>query len=445
MKILHVVFTWWPDPCGGTEIYVRALAGQLREQGIDCVIAAPGASDSESIVDGLRVRRFACDPGAQSLDVLYGAGDPVASEAFDRILSSERPDVLHQHAISPACSVDLVRRATRRGIPVVFTYHTPTASCQRGTLLHRGETACAGELRAEICTPCVLAGLGLGPASSRVIGRTPTLVGRAVGRLHLQGGAWTALRMTALMDGRLEEVRDLFRLTSRVVSLSPWTTRLLTINGVGADRIVSSPHGVVAERSSEMQHAQGHGHIRLAHLGRFDPTKGTGMLLQAMQRVPTLPIRLDIYGVQQPAAGSGVEEELRRLAARDDRVTFRAPLAHDDVVPMLTGYDAVVVPSQWLETGPLVVLEAFAAGVPVIGSHLGGIADKVRHDIDGLLVTPFNSVESWAATLRRLCAEDTLLPRLRRGVVAPRQMADVTRDMLAMYESVVPVAPVTTT
>ena len=48
-------------------------------------------------------------------------------------------------------------------------------------------------------------------------------------------------------------------------------------------------------------------------------------------------------------------------------------------------YDALVVPSVWLETGPLVVLEAFAAGVPVIGSRLGGIAEMVRDGVDGLL------------------------------------------------------------
>ena len=443
MKILHVVFTWWPEPCGGTEVYVRALSRQLHAQGIDAVIAAPGAVDSDSMVEGLRVRRFACDPGAQTLDALYGAGDTVASDAFERILSSERPDVVHQHAISPACSVDLVRRARRHGIPVVFTYHSPAVSCQRGTLLHGGDAVCAGELRTEICTPCVLSGLGLGTASSWVVARTPALLGRAAGRLHLQGGAWTALRMTALMDKRLDEVRDLFRLASRIVSLSPWTTRLLELNGVGADRIVSSPHGIVAGRGSGTRRLEGRV-VRLVHLGRFDPTKGTGLLLRAMQLVPALPIALDIYGVPQTGLHSGVEEELRRLAADDDRVTFRAPVAHDDVVSTLAGYDAVVVPSQWLETGPLVVLEAFAAGVPVIGSHLGGIADKIRDDVDGLLVAPFDSIESWAAALRR-AADAALMPRLRRGVVAPRQMADVTRDMVATYRSVVPSVPVLTT
>ncbi len=56
------------------------------------------------------------------------------------------------------------------------------------------------------------------------------------------------------------------------------------------------------------------------------------------------------------------------------------------MVDTLASYDATVVPSQWLETGPLIVLESFAAGTPVIGSNLGGVAELVSHDRDGWLV-----------------------------------------------------------
>jgi glycosyltransferase involved in cell wall biosynthesis len=87
-----------------------------------------------------------------------------------------------------------------------------------------------------------------------------------------------------------------------------------------------------------------------------------------------------------------------------------------------------------METGPLVVLESFAAGVPVIGSALGGIADKVRHDVDGLLVDPFASVDAWTSALLRCVDEPGLLARLRANVAAPRSMRDVARDMSAIYE-----------
>jgi glycosyltransferase involved in cell wall biosynthesis len=99
---------------------------------------------------------------------------------------------------------------------------------------------------------------------------------------------------------------------------------------------------------------------------------------------------------------------------------------------LLADYDALAVPSCWLETGPLVVLEAFAAGIPVLGSGLGGIAELIRHDVDGLLVET-GSVVYWTATLCRVVSEPGLLARLRAGVRLPRAMEEVAEDMLTVY------------
>jgi glycosyltransferase involved in cell wall biosynthesis len=90
-----------------------------------------------------------------------------------------------------------------------------------------------------------------------------------------------------------------------------------------------------------------------------------------------------------------------------------------------------------METGPLVVLEAFAAGVPVLGSRLGGIADKVRHERDGLLVNPPASVEAWRGMLRRI-ADPTQLRELRARVRPPRSDVDVAAEMAGLYASLAP-------
>jgi glycosyltransferase involved in cell wall biosynthesis len=107
------------------------------------------------------------------------------------------------------------------------------------------------------------------------------------------------------------------------------------------------------------------------------------------------------------------------------------------VIPLLTAYDAVVVPSQWVETGPLVVLESFAAGVPVLASELGGIAEKVRHDVDGLLVPAYQLHAAWSSVIERCVSDPAVLPRLRAGVTPPRSMNDVAREMAQVYAQVV--------
>jgi glycosyltransferase involved in cell wall biosynthesis len=437
VKVLHVPYAFFPDPPGGTEIYVDALCRALRADDVDSVVAAPADRNTHYRVGDLEVRRFASAGTAASLETLYGAGDPIASASFARVLDDVRPDVVHQHALSPACSAELVAIAQERGVPVVFTYHTPTVSCQRGTLLRMGTEPCDGALDRARCTACVLDELGLNGAVRSIAGAVPVGVGRALGRRGLGGGVWTAARMTELMDRRLQATARLFARVDCFISLSPWVTRVLRANDVPAERIVASPHGIATPaatvRAIPSVRARDDARVRLVHLGRLDPTKGTELLLRALAALGDAPVSLDVFGVVQDGDAEARSRALRSAFAKA-RVTFHAPVANANVVAMLRAYDAVVVPSQWMETGPLVVLEAFAAGVPVIGSALGGIADKVRHDVDGLLVEPFHAVDAWTSTLARCVDEPSLLARLRANVAPPRSMRDVACDMRAVYE-----------
>jgi glycosyltransferase involved in cell wall biosynthesis len=80
----------------------------------------------------------------------------------------------------------------------------------------------------------------------------------------------------------------------------------------------------------------------------------------------------------------------------------------------------------------MVVLEAFAAGVPVLGSRLGGIAELVRDGVDGVLVEAAD-VNAWSAALRRLATQPEVLSRLRKGVQPPHTMDAVAAEMAALY------------
>lgn len=434
MKVLHVPYSFPPDPPGGTEIYVDGLCRALAAHGIESVVAAPAAAARAYDIDGLQVRRFACSDEAMSLDALYGGGDPIATAAFGLVLDEVRPDIVHMHAISPACSIDLVTGARARGLPVIVTYHTPAISCQRGTMLKMGAEQCSGVLGVEPCTACVLDDLGVNPVVRHMVTAVPSDIGRAIGRQGWAGGVWTAMRMTALMERRIADAKRLFESADLFVSLTPWVTRLLTANDVPASRIVYSPHGTTGGQMARAIRSQGDA-IRLIHLGRLDPVKGTALLLRALRAAPDLPVMLDIFGIVQTQTTSGLVDALRTLAEADPRVTLRPSIPHDRVLATLAEYDAVVVPSQWAETGPLVVLEAFAAGVPVIGSALGGIADKIEHERNGLLVSPFDSEAAWTAALARATSRLDLLPRLREGVVPPRSMVEVGREMRDAYRA----------
>jgi glycosyltransferase involved in cell wall biosynthesis len=375
MKIIHVPFCFAPDPIGGTEIYAAGLARDLQELGYENVMAAPAAATSSYTIDGLRVRRFRVSMGKVDLRQLYGAGDPGAAAEFEKILEEEKPELVHLHAFTQGVSVRLLHAAKKRRLPVVFTYHTPTVSCQRGTLMRWGTHFCDGELRVKRCSACALHGLGLNRPMAIVVGALPVVVGRTAGQAGLQGGMWTALRMSELTALRQRMFRTLMTEVDHVVAVCGWVRDILVLNGVSPAKITLCRHGIRLPTSPGAgpvltSPAGSKDNLRVAFVGRYDRTKGIHVLIRALRVDPSLRVRLDIYGVTQSPANESYRKKMLALAANDPRICFRDPVPSHAMVATLRGYDVLAVPSQWLETGPLVALEAFAAGIPVIGWNI---------------------------------------------------------------------------
>lgn len=419
---------------GGTEIYVESLVHHLQRQNVEGIVAVPDVKQTISYRhNGIEVRRFAVAPDELDIRDRYGAGDAYASAGFAKILDAEKPDLIHLHSITPATSLHLVAEAEQRNIPLVFTYHLPTASCQRGTLLRWGHELCDGKLDVRRCSACSLHSMGLPRIASMALAQLPVCTGDMLHTLGRSNGVWISLRMTELMHIRHRTFRSLMERMQAIVVLCEWTRELLLRNGVPAERMLLSRHGLpqtLPERPDPRQTDAKP--LRIAFLGRMVPIKGPDVLIRALQGIPEAAIELHLYGTIQNANQDRYSRELRALADADRRIEFRQSVANDQVIDVLKNYDLLAVPSQWLETGPLVVLEAFAAGIPVIGSNLGGIAELVRHGEDGILVQ-YDMIEAWTVALARLAADPAELDRLRSAVRPPRSMAQVAGEMLSLY------------
>jgi glycosyltransferase involved in cell wall biosynthesis len=92
----------------------------------------------------------------------------------------------------------------------------------------------------------------------------------------------------------------------------------------------------------------------------------------------------------------------------------------------------LVVPSLWLENSPLVIHEAFQAGIPVVGSDIGGIPELVRNDVNGVIVPP-GSVDALAGAIRRLADDRQMLTRLAAQVSPVKSIADDAAEWEARY------------
>ena len=437
MKILEVPFHYYPDAVGGTEVYTAALTRELMRLGVEVEIAAPGAAEEQYIHDGVPVHRFAARPAVQDLSELYGIGDPLAADHFRRILDRTQPDLVHLHALSPAVSLLIVRELKRRGLPVVFTYHIPGITCARGTLLRYSRTVCDGVWGLHKCSRCVLEAHGLPKPLSQIAGSLPPAAGRVARSLGLTGRSATALRMTELLALRRRSLAAFLAQVDYIVAVSRWVRELLVGNGVPPEKITVCRHGRTQAASRgfgplRRTRPRAPGPLRLAFIGRLYPAKGLHVLVEALLELPALPVTLDVFGVLQDPTSEGYKANLVRRTAGDSRITFHPALPQEEVVDQLSEYDALAVPSQWMETGPLVVYDAFAAGIPVIGADRGGIAELVEHEGNGLLVEA-SSVGAWAAAIRRLARDRDLLGRLCAGVRPPRTMAAVAGEMRELY------------
>src|SRR4029079_3860090 len=127
--------------------------------------------------------------------------------------------------------------------------------------------------------------------------------------------------------------------------------------------------------------------------------KGVDLLIDAVLRLRGEGVPLNLRLVGPVTDTTAFEHSVRR--ALPDNIVLDPPQPREALAGLLREADVLVAPSRWYENSPNVILEAFAAGVPVIAAGHGGMAEMVRHETDGLLFEPGNA-NALATALRRV-------------------------------------------
>jgi glycosyltransferase involved in cell wall biosynthesis len=247
------------------------------------------------------------------------------------------------HTPFPLMSPSVFRAAHAAGVPAVTTLHSYRYSCVVGTCVRDG----------AICEDCVGSRLklpGIRHAcyhDSRAASAALTLglgVHRAIGTFH--------------------------RAVTRYLTLTDFARRLLIRDGYPADRIEVKPNSV-ADPGVEGRHEGGDRVVFFA--ARLVDIKGVRTLLDAWAKGSN--------GLRLVIAGDG---ELRQLveqrAAADPSIEYVGWLGEDEVASRMRDAEVVVVPSQWYEGLPLVVLRSLAVGTPLLVSDLENLCEDVIAD-----------------------------------------------------------------
>lgn len=246
---------------------------------------------------------------------------------------------------------------------------------------------------------------------------------------HIGPAAWvTLLRMTDPMVDAVTAVSDVVADTHRALRTTTDAKLVVIPNGVDERRFA---------RPNEAELARARRKMRLDSrkivltVGRLEREKNFELLLNAFALLRSLDLGLVVVG--DGSLRSNLEREARRLGVAG-RVRF---LGHvDPVNPFLHIADVFAMSSD-IEGLPLVMLEAMAAGTPLVLTEVGGIPDVVEHEKTALLVPP-GDAPALAAAIQRAVnmseAERNRLTDAARGVFRDRfSVRRMVEDTESLY------------
>jgi glycosyltransferase involved in cell wall biosynthesis len=272
---------------------------------------------------------------------------------FRSLLRQEKPDVCHFHNTFPLISPAAFHAAKAEGVPVVLTLHNYRLLCPSATFLRDG----------KVCEDC---------------GGKPIAWPAVVHRCYRDSRSASAA--TAMMLGVHRAFGTWAKAVDVYIALTEFARRKFIAGGLPASKVVVKPNFVHPDPRFS--------HVREDYalfVGRLAPEKGIDTLLDAWQ-ILDAPMRLRIAGDGPLAA------KVQDHAAKDRRIEWLGALPSDAVAALMRSAYVLVFPSVWFEGLPLTVLEAYATGLPVLASSIGGLVQLVPQDA-GLQFRPGDAAD----------------------------------------------------
>ena len=424
MKILHLVHQYAPDYVGGTELYTAKLAAEQVKRGHKVAIFVPAPRPcptdrsplQQTTETGVSIYRVCV--GQRSASQVFTdtiRGSALIMDALQETLSTFQPDIVHiQHLMGLPSEIGSL--LTNAQIPYIVTLHDYWYGCANAQLLtNYDETVCDGPNRFfSNCGRCASARAGF------------TTGGR------LLGGA-----VAPLLAYRQHRLRSVLQNAKVVIPPTRFVQQIYEEIGFSSANFIHVPHGIelpesliqTAKAEAPQQRAARPEKLVVTYIGGIAPQKGLHTLIQAFNRLPD-DASLTIYGdlTKFPDYVAQLHDSIAH-----PNITLAGRLAHDQIWGAMATADVVAIPTHWYEASPLIIDEVFAAGSPLLASRLGAMSEKIRHNVDGWLVTPSDSA-AWEVGLKIFYDDRGLSGRLR-GNIQPRFTleAHVSR-VLALYE-----------
>lgn len=422
---------WHPDP-GGVETHTAQIARALAVRGhrvhvlaLDSREGREPYSTSTELVDGVDVRRMAYryHDHAALADVVRNR------RAEDVVLGwrAEVPcDVIHVHHLT-GFGAGALRALADVGEPLVMSLHDYWMLCPRGQMYRHDGVACARP-EAGPCGECIAR---TWPRLSLAGGAKPV----GPDGEPIRDDAHAAATRTAFAVAMLE-------LPSRLLVPSRAAQEVFVSAGVARARLELCEYAIAAdelrsaverERKLRPRDERPNGELVVGVLGALFASKGVLDLARAFTQARAPHLRLDFYGPAWTYHGDETTlGALHELARSDSRIRLHGAYDHGDLPRVLASLDAVAAPSAWHETYGLAVREARVAGLPVLVSDMGALADAAAGGAAGLVVRA-GDVFAWRDALERFAQDRAARERWAAAPVNVRSVDALVEQLERAY------------
>lgn len=281
-----------------------------------------------------------------------------------RIIGEEGIDIVHVHNTLNLISPSVYYAAVSCGVPVVQTVHNFRLLCPGATFYRDG----------QICEECLEKGFGCALKHKCYRGSLAQTLACVVSTLiHRSTGIYQKLHYICLTEFNKEKLLHLKQLRPEQISIKP-------------NFVKSTQSFCPAEQRTE----------QIVFVGRLEKLKGVDLLLEAWK----------LLGKDAPElllCGTGPLEQwcAKFIRENDLRVTMKGFVPNEAVRRLIGTSRALILPTQCYETFPMTIVEAYAAGTPVITGNMGNAGNLVDEGTTGLHYT-YDDAQAMADAVRCL-------------------------------------------
>ncbi len=370
---------------GGEDVVVRAEKNLLEAHGNSVALLEV---DNDAIAS-----KF-----SQALTAINAIYSPASKQRVLQEINTFRPDIVHVHNFFPLLSPSVYDACEKTGVPVVQTLHNYRLFCAN-SFFYRDGKVCEDCMGKFFPTPGVVhACYRDSRVGSAVVGTMQTL--------HRIRGTW----------------RDR---VNRYIVLTDFARNKFIEGGLPPEKISLKPNFLSPDPGIGL----GRGEYAL-FVGRLSPEKGLDILLKAWEKLgQSIPLKI---------VGEGpLTDMVKHSSVKIPGVEWLGRQPKNRVLDLMKEAKMLMFPSGWYEGFPLVLVEAYAVGLPVIAGNLGSMTALVIPSRTGLHFRP-GDTDDLIAQVEWAIAHPEELKNMRqqaRGEFESKYTADVNyQQLLKIYQ-----------